>query len=126
MKIYIVYIFINTILKVEPYLLENHNKKICANCKFFISNKNECSKFGDVDMITGKYDYEDAIEVRNDNDKCGEDAIFFKKNYFKFISIPFDFLLENNKLIFLLGYITFPFIILGALWKNINININRL
>ena len=42
-------------------------------------------------LITGKHDYEDAIIVRNDDNKCGEDAIFFKKNYFKFISIPFDF-----------------------------------
>ena len=115
MKIYIIYIFITAIHKVELYLLQNHNKKICANCKFFISNKNECSKFGDVDIITGKYNYEDAVIVRNDDEKCGEDAIFFKKNYFKFISISFDFLLENNKLIFLLGYITFPFIILVAL-----------
>lgn len=120
MKIYIIYIFINAILKIESYLLENHNKKICANCKFFISNKNECRKFGDIDIITGKHDYENAIELRNDNDKCGEDAIFFQKNYFKFISISFDFLLENNKLIFLLGYTTFPFIILATLWQSIN------
>jgi len=116
MKIYIICIFITAILNVEPHLLPIQDKKICANCKFFISNKKECSKFGDVDIITGKYDYEEAISVRNDQEKCGEDAIFFKNNYFKIIYVPFEILLENRKLIFLLGNIWFPFFILLALW----------
>jgi hypothetical protein len=117
MQIYIIYIFIIAIPNVKLYILENHNKKICADCKFFISNKNKCSKFGDVDIITGISYYEDAIKVRNDDNKCGEDAIFFKKNYFKFISISFDFILENNLTIFLIGCTTFPFIIiLLTLW----------
>ena len=121
MQIYIIYIFITAIPIVKLYLLQNHNTKICANCKFFISNKNKCSKFGDIDIITGKHNYENAIIVRNDNDKCGEDAIFFKKNYFKFISIVYDFLLENNLFIFLFSYITFPFIIiLLSLWNITN------
>jgi hypothetical protein len=107
MKIYI-YIFIIAISKVDLYLLQNHNIKICANCKFFISNKNKCNKFGNIDIITGKYNYEDAIEVKNDYDKCDEDAIFYKKNYFKFISISFNFILENNLSIFLFCYFTFP------------------
>jgi hypothetical protein len=116
MQIYIIYIFITAISNVKLlYLPKIHNKKICADCKFFISNKNECSKFGDVDIITGKYNYEQAIEVRNDDNKCGEDAIFFKKNYFKFISITFDFLLKNNLSIFLFCYFTIP-IILIAFW----------
>ena len=50
--------FLTSIHKVELYLIQNQNKPICANCKFFIPNKNECSKFGDVDIITGKYSYE--------------------------------------------------------------------
>ena len=100
MKIYIIYIFVTIIPQVELYLIRNHNTKICANCKFFISNQNKCSKFGDMDIITGKYNYEDAIIVRNDDAKCGEDAILFEKNYFKFISTTSDFLLENNVSIF--------------------------
>lgn len=102
MQIYIIYIFITVIPNVKLYLIQNHNTKICANCKFFISNENKCSKFGDLDIITGKYNYEDANIVRKDNYKCGEDAIFFKKNYFKFISITFDFLLANNLSIFVI------------------------
>lgn len=113
MKIYkYIYIFyIIAISKVDLYLLQNHNIKICANCKFFISNKNKCSKFGNINIITGKYNYEDAIEVRNNYDKCGEDAIFYKKNYFKFISITSEFILENNLSIFLFCYFISPIIL---------------
>ena len=115
MKIYIIYIFITAIPNVELHLLPIQEKKICANCKFFISNKKECSKFGDIDIITGKHDYEEAISVRNDEEKCGEDAIFFKNNYFKIINVPFEILFENRKFIFLLGNICFPFVIFLAL-----------
>jgi Holliday junction resolvase-like predicted endonuclease len=80
MQIYILFFFIIAIPNVKLLnLINNHNKKICADCKFFISNKNECSKFGEVNIITGKYNYEPAVEVRNDYNKCGEDAIFLKK-----------------------------------------------
>lgn len=81
----------------EPYFIQNQDKPICNNCKFFISNKNKCKKFGDVNIITGKYSYENAKDVRNDEDKCGEYAIFFEKNYFKFITVTCDFMAENNK-----------------------------
>jgi hypothetical protein len=84
------YIFlITSISKVELYFIKNQNKPICANCKFFIPNKNECSKFGNVNIITGHFTYEPASTVRNDKDKCGENGICFKKNYFKFITIPY-------------------------------------
>lgn len=115
MKIYIICIFITTIPNTELHLLPIQNKKICADCKFFISDKKECSKFGDVDIITGKHDYENAIDVRNNEDKCGEDAIFFENNYFKIIFIPSEFLLKNSKLFelfFSLCYQFIPFVIL--------------
>ena len=57
--------FLINIRKVELYFIQNQNKLICANCKFFIANKNECSSFGDVDIITGKYSYEKATSVKN-------------------------------------------------------------
>lgn len=120
MKINIIYIFITFIPSIELHLLPIKNKKICANCKFFISNKKECSKFGDVDIITGKYDYEDATIVRNDEDKCGEDAIFFKNNYLKIICIPFVSLLKNSDLIFLLYNIAFPLFIIAIILYIIN------
>ena len=121
MQIYIIYIFITSIPNVKLFnLVQSNNKKICADCKFFISNKNECRKFGDIDIITGKYNYEKAIEVRNDYYKCGEDAIFFKKNYFKFIPNTFNFIMENYLSIFLFYYFSFFFtIIVLSLWSII-------
>ena len=115
MKILYYIFFITYINKVDLYFIQNENKQICANCKFFISNKNECRKFGDINIITGKYTYESAKNVRNDEDKCGEYAIFFKQNNFKFITIPYDFMLENRLIIFLLSYNFLP-IIFYILW----------
>lgn len=120
MQIYHILIFITAISKIELYLIQDHNTKICANCKFFISNKNQCSKFGDLDIITGKYNYEDAVIVRKEDEKCGADAIFYKKNYFKFIYNSFDFLLERKFLIFLLSFYIIPIIILVALSDIVN------
>jgi len=88
--------FILSICSTDLYLIETQNKKICANCKFFIANKKKCSKFGNVSIITGKHSYDRASIVRNDEDKCGEDAIFFKKNHFKFITLPYYFVLDNG------------------------------
>ena len=104
-------LFIINIYKVELYSIKNQYKPICENCKFFIPNKNECRKFGDVNIITGEYTYESAINVRYDEDKCGEYAILFKKNNFKFITIPYYFILENGKIICALSYNFIPFIL---------------
>lgn len=120
MKILQYIFFLSSIRKVELYFIQNQNKPICANCKFFIANKNECSNFGDVDIITGKYNYEKATSVRNDEDKCGEYGILFKQNYFKFITVPYYFVLENEKYVFSFFLILFtcisPFIISNFLW----------
>jgi hypothetical protein len=104
--------FLINIRKVELYFIQNKNKPICANCKFFIANKNECSNFGDVNIITGKYNYEKATSVRNDEDKCGEYGILFKQNYFKFITVPYYFVLEDGKDLFLIFTCFLPFVFL--------------
>jgi hypothetical protein len=97
--------FILGICSTDLYLIETQNKKICADCKFFIANKRECSKFGNVSIITGKHRYDSAV------DKCGIDAIFFKKNYFKFITLSYYFVLDNGiflvSLCLIIGYISF-------------------
>jgi hypothetical protein len=86
------------IISINPVYLyiQNQGKPICANCKFFIPNKNECSKFGNVNIITGKHNYDNAVDMRNNEDKCGKYAIFFEKNYFKFITVPYFFALDNS------------------------------
>ena len=111
--------FIIGIQKVEPYFIKNQDKPKCANCKFFIPYKNECSNFGDINIITNEYTYEDAINVINDYDKCGEDAIFFKYNNLKFITIPYYFLLDNKDIIiFLLSITIFPYFIVFLITTN--------
>ena len=102
MKLLHYIIFIIKIVNVEPYFIKNQNKPICANCKYFIPNKNKCGNFGEIDIITNEYIYEDAIIVRTDDNKCGEDAIFFKQNYFKFITIPYYSIIQNKDTINLL------------------------
>jgi hypothetical protein len=103
MKFNIIYISIITINKVDSYYIQNQNKKICANCKFFIQ-KDKCSKFGKIDIITGDYEYENAITTRQDEEKCGDDAVFFEKDYVKYILIPFNFILNNFLIIFFISY----------------------
>jgi hypothetical protein len=106
MKLLHYIIFIIKIENVELYFIKNQNKPICANCKYFIPTNNECSKFGEINIITNEHTYEEAIIVRTNDDKCGEDAMFFKQNYFKFITIPYysilDSIIENKDTINLL------------------------
>lgn len=109
MKLLHYIIFINKIKNVELYFIKNQNKPICANCKFYIPTNNKCSKFGEINIITNEHVYEEAIIVRNDDNKCGEDAIFFKQNYFKFITIPYYGIVENkNTMTFLLNIFFVP------------------
>jgi hypothetical protein len=96
MKMLSIFFIITQIHKAELYFIKNKNTPKCANCKFFIPTNNECSHFGEADIITNEYMYEHALDVRKDDTKCGEDAIFFKQNYFKFITIPYYFLVENK------------------------------
>ena len=78
-------------------------KKICNDCKYFIANDRKCSKFGEVNIITGKETYEKALDIRENDNKCGEDAKYFEKNNFKIITVPYYFLKEYWTLIPLLG-----------------------
>jgi hypothetical protein len=101
----------------EPYFIKNQNKQICANCKFFIPNKNECSKFGTINIITNECNYEKALNVRKDDYKCGEEAIFFKRNYFKCITVPYYFLLEHSFEVLLSSIIILPTLFVCLLMK---------
>jgi hypothetical protein len=108
--------FISSIHLSHMYFIQNQNKKICANCKFFIKNNNECSKFGEVNIVTGKHLYEIAENVRNDENKCGEDAIFFTKNYFKFMTFSYYFILEHWVFISLFILYTIPIVFFLSLF----------
>lgn len=102
MKLLQYILFIIKIESVELYFIKNQNKPICANCKFYIPTNSKCSKFGEINIITNECRYEDANIVRMDENKCGEDAVFFKQNYFKFITISYYSIIENKDTIQLL------------------------
>ena len=74
----------------------NTNKKICKDCRHFIRDNVECRKFHDTNIITGKITYSSARSVREDKNKCGEDAILFEENHFKIITTPYYYLKENS------------------------------
>jgi hypothetical protein len=97
-----------TIVDVNP--LMNQNKPLCVNCKFFIKHKNECSQFGYVDIITGKKNYENAISVRNNKHKCGDTAVSFVKNHFRWITDPYYFVVEHWVLVFLFTSYLIPIV----------------
>ena len=82
---------------VEFYFIQNQSVQIVNT---------ECSNFGTINIVTNEHNYEQALAVRKDNKKCGEDALFFKKNYFK-LTVPYYFFIENSLLISL------PFIIIS-------------
>jgi hypothetical protein len=119
MKLLNLYTFTALFSTVRPSLIPA--KKICKDCRHFIGDNIECRKFGDTNIITGKVTYSSARSVREDNKKCGEDAIHFEENHFKIITVPYYFL-KDNWIIFL------PSSIIGlyfyALFYNLH-NLNK-
>ena len=67
-------------------------KKICRDCKHFIADKRECSIFVETHLVSVKINYESAGSARRDEKMCGEEAVFFEKNQYKIITVPYYFL----------------------------------
>jgi hypothetical protein len=108
MRLSKLYAFTTLFSKVQPSLIPA--KKICKDCRHFIGDNIECRKFGDINIITGEITYNSARSIRNDINKCGNDAIYFEKNNFKIITIPYYYLKVNWPLSGVLGfYICFLF-----------------
>ena len=63
---------------------------ICKDCKFLGANS-QCKKFGDVDLVTGEISHTSAKYIRSDETKCGTKGIWFEKNYYKIITVPYYF-----------------------------------
>jgi hypothetical protein len=68
-------------------------KKLCKDCKFFIANEKRCMKFGHTNIVTGEIKHLYAANVRDDKNKCGEDAKYFEENNLKFLTVPYYFTL---------------------------------
>lgn len=107
--------FINLYIKIfiilYPILVSStlldKNYKLCKNCKYFINNR-ECQIFGNIDLVNGKLDYDLAKSVRNNENKCGSNAIYYEENKLKFITIPYYFIKNYWPVVFtLITYILF-------------------
>jgi len=94
MKLYNLYLLIVPFFSME-FSLVIPPKKICKDCIHFIGDEVECGKFGELDLITGKITYPSAGIMRNDNKKCGRDAVYYEKNNFTLITEPYFFLKGN-------------------------------
>jgi hypothetical protein len=67
-------------------------EKICVNCKYFIrhwpdydepinnGDYGRCKLFGEINLVTGKTDYDYAKFVRNNESQCGESGKLFVKD----------------------------------------------
>jgi hypothetical protein len=74
-------------------------KKLCINCKYYISNKRECALFGETNLVNGENSYSYAISARNNDKKCGEEAKYFVENEYKFLTVPYYFFKDSWPLI---------------------------
>jgi hypothetical protein len=116
MKIPNKYYFLSLIPSIRGSLIQN--KKLCINCKYFIANKQECGKFGDIDLVTGKETYYLAQSVRRHEIQCGEEAKYFEKNNIKFITLPYYFMLKYSPIILAIGLYSMIFIAIRIKFKN--------
>ena len=97
MKLFRLCLFTQIFSQVRPSFVPT--KKICRDCRHFIGDNIECRKFGDTNIITGKTTYDSARSARENEEKCGKDAILFERNHFKIITVPFYFTRENWRML---------------------------
>ena len=88
---------------IEPAILHHANKK-CCDCRHFMADTHKCSKFGEMDIVTGTKEYDYAISSRRSEDKCGKEAVDFEQNHFKFITVPYYFLKTYQLIFLVLGF----------------------
>jgi hypothetical protein len=116
MKLLNVYALTALFSHVRPSLTPT--KKICRDCIHFIGNDIECRKFGDTNIITGKVTYDSAISARQDEKKCGENAVLFEKNKLKVITVPYYFLKNSWPILIPTGFLgLYVYVLLSSLPK---------
>jgi hypothetical protein len=102
MRIFKLSTILSIIPLVRPSLIQK--KTLCKDCKFYIANSMECGKFGEVNMVTGKKNFERALNVRIDENKCGQEAKHFEENSFKFITVPYYLIIDYWAIFGLMGF----------------------
>ena len=80
-KLYISIMFIQNILSILP-TIKNNNAALCKNCIYFKSESygsNKCIKFGELDVVSRKIEYDYAYKCRLDSNCCGLEAKYFQE-----------------------------------------------
>lgn len=80
-KLYISIMFIKNILSNFPRI-KNYNGILCKNCIYYKSENyvsNKCIKFGELDLVSGKIEYDYAYKCRVDSNCCGLEAKYFQE-----------------------------------------------
>lgn len=93
--------FLFFIVLVDSKIIKNANLPACRNCihykppflSDFDSSFSKCEYFGTKNIQTDKISYDYADSCRNDEKKCGQDGIYFKKED----NIFFKLLVHNLK-----------------------------
>ena len=78
--------------------------KICRDCKYFTGET--CKKYFITDIVTGEKSYYYARAVRENKEKCGEEAIHFEKNHYKIVTVPYYFVKNNPFIIAPIGVLS--------------------
>ena len=77
------------IILASKRFIRNSKLPSCYSCIFYkenlINKKKEmlCTKFGTKNIISGSIIYDNVIEARLDNDKCGEKGEYYIEKYTK-------------------------------------------
>jgi hypothetical protein len=92
MRKLIYFSIIKLALSTKIPFIRNTNLPICVNCLHFIEHTNnypydeypnnkqgKCTKFGEVDVITGLVEYDFAKHCRDDIKKCGKNGSEYKE-----------------------------------------------
>jgi hypothetical protein len=80
-KLSILTIFIQNILAIFP-TIKNYNAVLCKNCIYFKHESygsDKCIKFGELDVVSGKIEYDTAYKCRLDSKCCGMEAKYFQQ-----------------------------------------------
>jgi hypothetical protein len=78
--------------------------KFCKDCRFYIANTRECSVFSDSNLVTGVKSYVYASSARQNDNKCGKDAVYFQENNYKWLTVPYYFLINNWAIVGMYGF----------------------
>lgn len=77
----------------------NNNLPPCSRCIHYKNSFNnrlgKCTKFGQKDIITGKINYEYALDIRSDENKCGLKGNLFLPRKFPYNIL--DKICEDNQ-----------------------------